>query len=65
VTTERVDDTHPSDEDRSPRPTLLPSCDPLPKSSHNEAGVAVMATATTTSMTTKPTQRTMMRNHIL
>ena len=38
VTTESVDDTHPSDEDASPRPALLPSCDPLPKSSHDEAG---------------------------
>lgn len=36
--TESVDDTHPSDEDGSPRPAFLPSCDPLLESSHDEAG---------------------------
>lgn len=44
VTTESVDDTHPSGEDGSPRPAerqrLLPSCDFLLKSSHDEAGVS-------------------------
>ncbi|KAH0535945.1 hypothetical protein FGG08_007156 [Glutinoglossum americanum] len=38
VTTKSVDDTHPSNEDGSPRPALLPSCDPLPMSSHDDAG---------------------------
>ncbi|KAF8847684.1 hypothetical protein BDZ45DRAFT_754641 [Acephala macrosclerotiorum] len=38
VTTECVDDIYPSDEYGSPRPALLRSCDPLPKSSHDEAG---------------------------
>jgi hypothetical protein len=38
VTIESVDDTHPSDEDGSPRPAPLPSCDPLPKSSHDKTG---------------------------
>lgn len=37
MTSESVDDTHPSDEDGSPRSALLPSCDPLLKSSHDEA----------------------------
>jgi hypothetical protein len=38
VTTESVGNTHLSDEDGSPRPALSPPCDPLPKSSHDEAG---------------------------
>ncbi|KAG9227976.1 hypothetical protein BJ875DRAFT_530575 [Amylocarpus encephaloides] len=37
VTTESVDNAHPSDEDESPKPALSPPCDPLPKSSHDEA----------------------------
>jgi hypothetical protein len=38
VTTKSVDDTHPSNEDGISRPVLLPSCDPLPMSSHDEVG---------------------------
>jgi hypothetical protein len=37
MTTKSVDETYLSDEDKSPRPAFLPSCDPLPKSSHNKA----------------------------
>jgi hypothetical protein len=39
ATIESVGDIYPSDEDGSLRPALSPPCDPLPKSSHDEAGV--------------------------
>ncbi|KAI9863863.1 MAG: hypothetical protein M1813_003515 [Trichoglossum hirsutum] len=38
VTTKSVDDTHSSNEDGISKPVLLPSCDPLPMSSHDEVG---------------------------
>jgi hypothetical protein len=37
MTTKYINDIHSSDKNGNPKPALLLSCDPLPKSSHDEA----------------------------